>query len=1124
MGERRTEGKEEEIVFNVTRIRALAVLLGMVLAVQVALILVAAPAQAAASTTSINLAPAAFSFDATAGAGSIPTSAVVSGGGFGSGATIQFVVSASKQFTKSSPVIGSLTLPAGQTTIPNTKIDLFKAGAGSGVIRSPASYFISATDDGGLTFAGPMSVTVTLQRISLDVSPASLTPFPTNQVSLSGDGYTAGKEVDFFLDAPGLALGTPEGNATAGSDGTITATFSFPARPKNSYSIYAVDKDSGLTNGVGSALSIVPGIRVELPSGIIGATAGQSFTVDGAGYSAGAKIASNSITVAGVPTQHSQVNVDNTGSWSQSIKTTGTLATGFQSVVEPSTGSTARNLLVSLPGFTNSVVALEPGKSSSVSVGDSKQIFVFNYLANTNLNLVMGNLVLGTVTTESHGAAIQSFAIPSLPGTALGQPYSVDGVNSAQGLSALTKLSLSVQSEVLVKDLLGKEMPLVEPEKVIQVIGTGLAARDSLTITAGAAQIAQASSDGVGSFSVSIPVQAPQPFVTGALISVSVGGPRTGLVTVASAFIQHAQPTVLALDKRVGGGGDNVTVTGHDFAPATTYEILFNGASFSPAKKFTATASGAIPAPITFAVPALTQRIYRVAAAQAAAAPAAWEFFGLSQPSTIAAVFARVGSQEPVQSLNAQAGAAMDLYLLGWAKGESISVKLVGQGAALATASAASSGAALLQGVRVPLLAGGSYLLFAQGANSGLADQNVLLALQVKFALASQSGNIGDTVSFSASGLAANTAYDILFDQGTRFTGVSGSDGTLSGSFTVPSAIAAGAHPVKLVSSADQTAVAGSASFKLAETFLLDPAREALVGQLVHFTFNTAFTAAQITPPVHVTVLIDGAPYATLTANNDSFPLLSGAFAMPNGDPNTQVSVSVSFFDSDTGPASQHSGSSSAAGVMRMSGAGALISGIDLAQQFAIVKGSLGNISIDLGQLKPLVTRIDGNVATIQTNLGLMQADVTAINAKVTSIQGTVATISTDVGSLKVDVTAIHAQITSIQGNMATLTTDVGQATTAVQNLQPVVTSIQGDVAQVKTSVGDLSGKVTDVQNGVATIKTDVGTLQASVSGLPGTTAVNNILYVAIAAAVLALIGAVGAITAAAVIMRRLAK
>ncbi len=1186
-----TEGKEEEIVFNGSRIRALAVLLGMILAVQVALVIVAVPAQAASGSLALT-APTSFSFNTTAGSGSIATTAVVGGGTFGSGATIQFVISTSTRFTKplAGKLIGSLTLPAGQTTIsPATKVDLFKGTLNGGsVVTAAGSYFISATDDGGSTFAGAVSVDIIAARISVLPSPAQLTPFPGNAVSFKGQGYTAGKSVDIFLGAPAAPPGTLLRTVTAKPDGTVSGSFSLPEVASGPAPIYALDRDSGLSNGVGFALSIVPGIRLEFPAPAIIDPTGGPITVGGFGFASGATIAKNDISVNNLAWGPSSATAaSSAGSFHVPLTpptslVTSPLSQGFQTVMEKSTGVTTKKLLASSPGFTAAAVALVPDSAFAVNVGDSVDIAVFSYPANTGLSLMMGGRLIQSVLTDNHGAAIQTVAIPDLPGSATGRGYTVDAVN-AQGLSASTKLTgptaLVVQSSLAVTDLAGAATPLVRPKGQILVSGTGFAARDSLTIQASGSMIVTstigtATSDSLGRFSVSVAVKQSSllPFHTGTAVTVSAasvpGGP-SGTVLLDEAFTEWASPTVI--DRSLLGGvasvGENVTFAGTDFAPGRTYEVLFNDQPLSPDVVFTATSTGAVPTlptPLKLVVPNLAQGVYTVKAVPVGLTTAdATELFVISKANSVPTLLARIKQNMPSTSLSGVAGDKMDLFLFGWKSGEGLNVFRVGQSGAFASASALQSGGRQFRDLSVPHLPGGAYLLYAQGTSATgtrTADSKPLLSIGVNLNLP-DSGVANGMESFDASGLAANAAYDVLFAGGRVFTGIASDAGDLHGQFAVP-VILTGAYDVKLAAAADG-AVAVSASFQIDQAFTLTPSPEAIVGQSVQFSWDTGLNASNIqnlVPPIFLSVLIDGASYVTLPVAKTNFVpdpdtltgVLSGAFSMPNAAPETVRSVTLEFFDSNSASHTQQFGSSGTSTVMTQSGAGALISGIDFAQEFASVEGKLGEIKVSISDLNPQLQSINGNVARIQTNLGLMSANVTAINAKVTTISQGVATIQTDVGIVKASVSDINAKVTSIQNGMVritsavgnvtvainaiepaitridagvvTLQTDLGEVKTNVDAIRPVVTTMQGDLVTVRTDVGTIRGTVSTIDGNVVTIKTDVGNLQVMVSDLPQPTSINNVLYVAIAAAVLSLIGAVGAIASAAMIMRRLAK
>ena len=105
--------------------------------------------------------------------------------------------------------------------------------------------------------------------------------------------------------------------------------------------------------------------------------------------------------------------------------------------------------------------------------------------------------------------------------------------------------------------------------------------------------------------------------------------------------------------------------------------------------------------------------------------------------------------------------------------------------------------------------------------------------------------------------------------------------------------------------------------------------------------------------------------------------------------------------------------------------------------------------------------------------------------------------------------------ITRIDGNVITINTTVGQIKATLDELKPIITRIEGNVANISTSVGaDLTGKVDTISGTVATIETKAGNIEAQVPGL------TTPIYIA---AILSLIAAIAAIACALLVHRKIA-
>jgi len=85
-------------------------------------------------------------------------------------------------------------------------------------------------------------------------------------------------------------------------------------------------------------------------------------------------------------------------------------------------------------------------------------------------------------------------------------------------------------------------------------------------------------------------------------------------------------------------------------------------------------------------------------------------------------------------------------------------------------------------------------------------------------------------------------------------------------------------------------------------------------------------------------------------------------------------------------------------------------------------------------------------------------------------------------GSINTSLEAINATLTRIDGDMVTINSTLGFIETDLYTIKLRVLSIDGDVATIETTLGTIQGKVESIDGNTATIETDVGTVKADVS------------------------------------------
>jgi hypothetical protein len=385
--------------------------------------------EAAAGTISIN--PTKFS-------SGVPTTAVLNGGIFGSGATVRIFMSPDPTFGDGNDIlVATVTLPAGQTFFSNTIVTISPP-----TVAVDTTFYLAATDDGGATWTSYVTVTVTTQRPSITLTPT--TQAPGGSIRVDGSGFTPGETVTIYLTRPG---GTILASAiSVGADGTFTATFTVPTPiAQGTYRIIARQTD---TLQAEALLTIAP--TVVSPFSIRG-TAGEIFTLVAEGLKPGKTVEASSaaaprpsIVIGGVLTYHDVGSTGTTGTLSISVTLSAAIpTTGFVSVTITYTDGTSDTIpaaiLVSKPQDPTSpaytqAITVSPSPRP-LRVGETLDIVVYNFPAGTTVNVYLGSRLLATIPTDLHGAgrATPSPSVPPLPGlTPGGTPitYSIRAVDT----------------------------------------------------------------------------------------------------------------------------------------------------------------------------------------------------------------------------------------------------------------------------------------------------------------------------------------------------------------------------------------------------------------------------------------------------------------------------------------------------------------------------------------------------------------------------------------------------------------------------------------------------------------------------------------------------------------------
>lgn len=159
---------------------------------------------------------------------------------------------------------------------------------------------------------------------------------------------------------------------------------------------------------------------------------------------------------------------------------------------------------------------------------------------------------------------------------------------------------------------------------------------------------------------------------------------------------------------------------------------------------------------------------------------------------------------------------------------------------------------------------------------------------------------------------------------------------------------------------------------------------------------------------------------------------------------------------------------------------------IDIKADTAYIRTGADTINAKLDTLSPVITRIDGNVLTINTTVGMIKATLDQLSPVITRIDAGVATINTRVGSIEASVGELNAIITSVNGYVVNISSTLGPMSTTLSAINTKINSIDWTgLASLTTAIGQINGTVNGA-NGILTINTAVGLIKPNTDMLPG--------------------------------------
>ena len=1003
----------------------------------------------------------------------------------------------------------SITLPAGVREFPTGTTFTFPTVW----LTPPTGYplprtiYVVASDDGGTTST---SAAFYLTEIN-----PTLDPFgdrvPREAFTITGSGWTPGT-VTIYLSYVG---GATIGSGTADSLGSLTGTVTLPDLKAGPYTVFGKDT-AGFTDDTTVNVQSAVTFTVTSLRRIVGAT----FGLTGRGFTYPITIPANTITVDGAATTHAATTVSTDGT--VSIPTI-TLAitpytSGLQTVIisgfvgpYPTPYPT---LLVSDPNLTGEF-SVSNSPTSGV-VGASLTVHIYNYPANLALDVKLGGISLGSITTDANGAATRTFTIPSTPGKATGYAYTLDAVSPATGVVANHPGTFTLYSSVVLYKVAEKPLPTDKPslskgDKFIVSV-RGYWPYDYITFSLSPAEftvlepLTEYWTHATGKADITFTVQT-LPAHTHTTLTVTATGAVAGAASITTQALQPPTITITAPASGLAGATASLTIS--NVIGSTYYQIRFAG---------TVVRSVVSPAPAvpvsfstTFTVPSVAYGPHTVDIA----------YYGTITPLATATYVVSAPLTSPGASFSATTaypGQGLQIRLWGFGAGELVQFRLGGLPlySIVVDANGAAAHTYDWTGRYMP---SGVYATSFTGLTSGISRAGpIFTVVPSPLWLSPTSGPVHTTVTGTIHGLEPNTAHLIAWD-GTplhHYVALSDTAGSVTIPFIVPTATP-GDHTVAIVKATAPTVAIKTSVFTVTAPFIVVGSSAKFIPlQQVRIKYKPAVTW---TPPVFASIALDGYPIETgwSVARYDG-AWVYASFIMPNGEPGILL-LTVWMWDNVT-----HSFVGSLA-IERVSGAGALLIGVETAADIAYIKTKVDTITIKLSDLDAKIVAIKDDVAVIDTKLGTMTATLSAINATLTQlIVGTkgdiLAKIDTAVGTITAKFSDLDAKITKVSGDLVTISTKIGDVTTTLGDIKAKVVAIDGSVATINTDVGVIKGTVSKIDGTTATIKTDAGDMKVKLDELSRVTVgVPLFIYVITA---LSLIAAIFAIIAVVMIHRRM--
>jgi IPT/TIG domain len=430
----------------------------------------------------------------------------------------------------------------------------------------------------------------------------------------------------------------------------------------------------------------------------------------------------------------------------------GVPAGGWQYTVTPLIGSNWVGQESAKSATVTIVTAAITLGAASGHVGDAVSVSGSGYPASSTITATYDGAALtlnGTTTTTSGGAipANVSFAVPASTAGTHTVLVSAGGQSAGATFTVHPQIALTPNNGVAgTSDT---------------ITATGFAASSSLTATFGGSAVAltpsTTSSSGGLTATYTVPGQAT--------------GMHTVVVSDASSNSASATYTIntpsISLTPGAANVGATVAVSGSNFPAGSALTATYDGGALTLQGTTTTTASGAIPAGVTFTVPASTAGGHAVSVSAG----------GLSAGQTLT-----VQPQITLTPTSGGAGSSGSISGTGFAAGSALGGTFNGAAITLGgTTSTGANGSFSGATYTVPGDAAGGYTVAVKDAssNGAQATYTITFGPLAKLVLSAAGGNptagSADNLTITAEDSAGNTVSSYTGDKSLTFTGASSS-------------------------------------------------------------------------------------------------------------------------------------------------------------------------------------------------------------------------------------------------------------------------------------------------------------------------------------------------------------